>query len=116
MKFYAAALLALGAAAMKLAHETDADGNRALPHEAPDCGEPPSQEDAEAAFASPEAFAAVVDTANAEGVADGMISEREAFNALYCLVEWGALEEEEAWEAFDGFQEAYGAGGSVSVE
>ena len=128
MKIYAAALLALGTAALSLSQDTaiagenadghpvDAEGNRVLPHEAPDCGEPPSEAEATAAFASPEAFAAVVDAANAEGVADGTITEHEAFNALYCLATWGAIEEDEAWEAFDGFQETYGAGGSVSVE
>ena len=121
MKMYAAALLALGTAAMQLSddtegHPVDGEGNRVLPHEAPTCPAPPSAAEFAAATASPEAFATVIDSANADQVADGTITEREVFNALYCLVEWEGLTEEEAWAAFDGFQEAHGAGGEVSVE
>ena len=47
MKMYAAALLALGTAAIQLSEDTagqpvDADGNRAQTHEDPGCGKPPS--------------------------------------------------------------------------
>ena len=126
MKFYAAALLAIGAAAIHLAdepagenadgHPVDADGNRALPHEAPVCGPEPENVKNGEVFASGANLAAAVDAANAESVSDGTITEREAFNALYCLVVWDKMPEEDAWAAFDGFQADHGAGGSVSVE
>ena len=120
MKMYAAALLALGTAAMQLSddtegHPVDGEGNRVLPHEAPTCPVPPSDEEAAAIFASPASFAATVDAANADKVADGKITEREAFNALYCMVVWGAMNKCDAFDAFDHFQETYGAGGEVSV-
>ena len=67
-------------------------------------------------FSSGANLAAAVDAANGDRVADGTITEREAFNALFCLVTWDHMDEEDAWAAFDGFQEAHGAGGSVSVE
>ena len=31
----------------------------------------------------------------------GKLDAEEGYNALYCLVEWGALSEEEAFAAFD---------------
>ena len=108
MKIYAAALLALGTAAIQLT-QTE------LPHEAPTCGDPPSEAEVTAATASPEAFASVIDTANSTGTSDGTITEQEVFNALYCLNEWGAISEDDAKAAYNGFQEHYGAGGSVSV-
>merc|ERR1711997_531781 len=126
MKFYAAALLAIGAAAIHLAdepagenadgHPVDSDGNRALPHEAPVCGPEPENVKNGEVFASGANLAAAVDAANAGSVSDGTITEREAFNALFCLVWWKKMPEEDAWAAFDGFQAAHGAGGSVSVE
>ena len=73
-------------------------------------------EDFARAMTSPAVFASVIDTANEGSVADGKITEREAFNALYCLVEWGAMNECDAFDAFDHFQESYGAGGEVTVE
>ena len=97
MKFYAAALLAIGAAAIHLAepagqnadgHPVDANGNRVLPHEAPVCGPEPEYVASGEVFASGATLAAAVDAANAESASDGTITEREAFNTLYCLVEW----------------------------
>ena len=88
MKIYAAALLALGTAAINLT-------------QAPVCGDPPSEAEVYEATASPAAFADLVDSANAEGVADGTITEQEVFNTLYCMHDWGAISEEEAMDAFN---------------
>ena len=60
-----------------------------LPFEAPQCPERPSEEDME--NATLEDVFTHVDTNE-----NGAIDAQEGFNALYCMVEWGYMEEDEA--------------------
>ena len=131
MKVFASALLAMGAAAMRLAalnesaavstrdqeiagqddngHPVNAAGQRVFPHAAPDCTTYAADADAaKATYPDAATFVAVLD-----GDDSGTIDEKEAWSAIYCFVEWGALTEPQGWAAFDGFQKAYGPGGAA---
>jgi hypothetical protein len=106
MKFFSAALLAIGAAALHLKQEggqgpppMDGDGSghdhsggdREMPFPPPeDCGDKPEGE-----FSDQEIF----DHIDANGSGD--VDAQEGFNALYCAVMWGELEEEEAFFIYD---------------
>ena len=89
MKFYAAALLAIGAAALSLKEQGPADEGD-LPYPAPTCPEPPAED------VSDEEIWMMIDK-------DGSMSidAQEGFNALYCMVEWGELTVDEAMFLFD---------------
>ena len=94
--------------------------DRELPHELV-CPERPSElESFELdywhVFASGENFAYVADIANEEGVANGKITEIEAFNLLFCMAEWGEINECEAFDIFDHFQETCGPDFEVTVD
>ena len=108
MKFYSAALLAIGAVAVKL-QEGDSTkppkkeggeggqggeggeggDDRGLPFPAPDCPPKPSEEEMK--------NATDMDIFNKIDVSgNGAISEQEGFNGLYCMVEYGMMEEDAA--------------------
>ena len=91
MKFTAAAILAIGAAATKI---TQYGGEGDLPFPAPDC--PPKPSKSEMYGATPEE---VFDHIDADG--SGLIDAHEGFNALYCMVEWGEMTREEAEGVFE---------------
>lgn len=44
------------------------------------------------------------------------MSAEEGFQALYCLVEWGDLKEEEAWFMYDHIGSFAGDDGEVSLD
>ena len=108
MKVFASALLAMGAASLRLAaiedaaprdqkvagqnddgHPVNAAGQRVFPHEAPDCTTYAADADAaKALYPDAATFVAVLD-----GDDSGTIDEKEAWSAIYCFVEWGALTE-----------------------
>ena len=107
MKIYAAALLAIAAAATKL-RQDDAAGDDMGPRPeggaddmgpkdggagerpAPKCGKPPTDDELAAAEANPEL---VFDEIDQDG--NGEIDEDEALDALYCAFEWGFIDEDE---------------------
>merc|ERR1711920_84655 len=91
MKFTAAAILAIGAAATKI---TQYGGEGDLPFPPPEC--PPKPSKSEMYGATPEE---VFDHIDADG--SGLIDAHEGFNALYCMVEWGEMTREEAEGVFD---------------
>ena len=91
MKFTAAAILAIGAAATKI---TQYGGEGDLPFPAPDC--PPKPSKSEMYGATPEE---VFDHIDADG--SGLIDAHEGFDALYCMVEWGEMTREEAEGVFE---------------
>ena len=91
MKFTAAAILAIGAAATKI---TQYGGEGDLPYPAPDCGPKPAKGDMNGASVEE-----VFDKIDADG--SGLIDEQEGFNALYCMVEWEEIDEEEAFAIFE---------------
>ena len=93
MKFYAAALLALSAAAVKVA-DLDAEID-AMMKTPPTCGDEPSKADQDKGKDNPEA---VFDMIDADG--SGGISAQEGFDALYCAASWGWISEDEARMAF----------------
>ena len=94
MKFIAASLLAIAASAIHLKEGT-ADAPKEygsygdLPFPAPDCPERPSESDMEGAT-DEEIFSHIDQSGN------GAIDAKEGFEALYCMVEWGYMEEDEA--------------------
>ena len=102
MKFFAAAILAFGASAIRLEEEK-------LPHEPPTC---PAFDLAFAqnALASAANFVASVNT---DG--DDSVSTKEVFDALWCIHEWKLATKEEAVSAYEDFQDAAGADGKVAV-
>ena len=88
MKFYSAALLAIGAIAIKLKEEgSQGEGEGDFPYPEPDCGPRPEDRDG----MSPEEH---FDAADKSG--NGQIDAKEGFEALYCAVVWGEMEEDEA--------------------
>ena len=102
MKFFAAALLAIGATAISL------QGTDKLPFPAPTkCPEKPTLEDLKAA--TPEQVFDVVDADKS-----GAVSLQEAFNALYCLNSWDYLSEADAKTAYSEVKKAAGADGSLT--
>jgi hypothetical protein len=116
MKFFAATILAIGAAAVHIKEDgTATDGSApayggygggyyggyyygdyygGLPFEEPECGPAPTEE--EMAAATDEDIWAHIDQND-----NGSIDAQEGFNALYCMVEWGEMEEEEAIFMFE---------------
>ena len=93
MKFYAAALLALSAAAIKVA-DLDAEIDKMM-ETPPTCPPEPSQADQDAAEDNPEA---VFDLIDQDG--SGKIDAREGFEALYCAASYGWISEEDARGVF----------------
>ena len=91
MKFTAAAILAIGAAATKI---TQYGGEGDLPFPPPEC--PPKPSESEMYGATPEE---IFDHIDADGSGD--IDAQEGFNALYCMVEWGEMSREEAEDVFE---------------
>ena len=91
MKFTAAAILAIGAAATKI---TQYGGEGDLPFPPPEC--PPKPSKSEMYGATPEE---VFDHIDADG--SGLIDAHEGFNALYCMVEWEEMTREEAEGVFE---------------
>ena len=91
--------------------------DRELPHELV-CPERPSPSELDYfhVFTSGDYFASVADRANEEGVANGKITEIEAFNLLFCMAEWGEINECEAFDIFDHFQETCGSDFEVTVD
>ena len=99
MKFFTAALLAIGAAAIKLKDDgtqgppQGGDGESEFPFPPPDCGEPPAGIDQRPSAA--DAFA-LIDQDGSQS-----LDAEEGYEAFYCLVDWGAMTEDEAFAAFD---------------
>ena len=103
MKFVAAAILAIGAAALHIKEDgTEAPAHYGgyggyygdFPFEEPECGDGPTEEEMEAA--TDEEIWAHIDQND-----NGSIDAQEGFNALYCMVEWGYMEEDEAIFMFE---------------
>merc|ERR1712109_314557 len=93
MKFYSAALLAIGAIAIKLKEEgSQGEGEGDFPYPEPDCEPRPEDRDG---MSPEEHFDAADKTGN------GQIDAKEGFEALYCAVVWGEMEEDEAIKAFE---------------
>lgn len=76
---------------MKVNEERAENGKRAFPRPTPDCPEMPMVEDP-----SVEEIFGMIDQDGS-----GKLNEKEGFEALYCLVIWGVLDEDEAFAAFD---------------
>ena len=91
MKFTAAAILAIGAAATKI---TQYGGEGDLPFPPPEC--PPKPSKSEMYGATPEEIFDHIDADNS-----GLIDAHEGFNALYCMVEWEEMTREEAEGVFE---------------
>ena len=85
MKFFAAALLAVAASAVQLQNKD------AKPFPDPTCPAKPTKEEQDAAKANPEK---VFDKIDADG--SGKISPQEGYNALFCAVEWGFINKDQA--------------------
>merc|ERR1712051_17636 len=105
MKVFSAALLAIGAAALRLQDGGDGKGPKTdgdeqggkqggeegkLPFPVPEYPAKPEGE------MSPEAVFAMIDVNGSNGV-----DAQEGFNALYCAYEWGEMEKDEAMFMFD---------------
>ena len=91
MKFFTAALLAIGAAAIKLKDDgtqgpPEAGEGGEFPFPPPDCTDKPDDEGW-----GPEDY---FNHADANG--SGGIDAHEGFNSLYCAVVWGEMKQEEA--------------------
>ena len=94
MKFFTAALLAIGAIAIKIKDDTTQgpppckeDGESEFPFPEPDC--PPKPEGISEMSPLEHFEMADVDQS-------GKVDEQEGFNALYCAVVWGEMERDEA--------------------
>ena len=85
MKFFAAALLAVAASAVKI---QDAF---VKPFPDPTCPAKPTKAEQDAAKANPEL---VFNKVDADG--SGKISPQEGYNALYCAVDWGFITKDQA--------------------
>ena len=104
MKVFSAALLAIGAAALRLQDGGDGKGPKTdggeggqggekgddLPFDAPECPPKPEGE-----LSADQVFK-LIDKNNSGGV-----DAQEGFNALYCAVEYGEMEEEDAIFMYD---------------
>merc|ERR1712156_454343 len=102
MKFYSAALLAMGAIAIKLKEEgSQGEGEGDFPYPEPDCGPRPEDRDG---MSPEEHFDAADKTGN------GQIDAKEGFEALYCAVVWGEMEEDEAIWLYEYLGEHAGIG------
>ena len=66
------------------------EGKKDLPFPPPDCGDMPTEKPTEG-----EAFSHVDKNDN------GKLSANEGFDAIYCLVEWGHMTEDEGFAAFE---------------
>merc|ERR1711981_176738 len=109
MKIFAAALLAIVSQAISLKEEGgEMKPKKGPPSEAeidahidmlledpPQCPDEPSGEDVEAGKEDPEA---VFDMIDQDG--SGEIDDKEGFDALYCAVEWGWIDEGMARDAY----------------
>ena len=91
MKFTAAAILAICAAATKI-KQYGGDGD--LPFPAPAC--PPKPSASEMEGATPEDVFNAVDQDGS-----GYVDAKEGFEALYCMVEWGEMSRDEAEAVFE---------------
>ena len=89
MKFFTAALLAIGAAAIKLKDDGSQgppQGDSEFPFPPPDCSEKPNDDGW-----GPEDYFDHADTSG-----NGALDAQEGFNALYCAVVWGEMDREDA--------------------
>ena len=110
MKFFAAAILAFGASAIRLAEEEKKEEHEhELPHEPPTCPEFDLAFVTEA-LSSAEAFVASINTNG-----DEFVNTQEVFNALWCMHEWELISECDGIKAYEEFQEHAGEEAKVPV-
>ena len=107
MKFFAAAILAFGASAIRLAEEEEK--KEELPHEPPTCPEF-DLDFAKKALESAENFVAAINMDD-----DEFVTTQEVFNALWCMHEWELISECDGRQAYKEFEEHAGEDAKVSV-
>ena len=88
---------------MKTNEERIANGKRPFPSPAPDCPPKPDLEN----VSHEEAWKMIDQNGS------NTIDAKEGFEAFFCLVEWGALKEDEAWAIYDFLGEHVGDDGEL---